>query len=84
MIYSAWGRDGVADTLVEGATLPEGVRKIDPGMSIIRTFEAQTWADAVSQFSAWIDSVTAGPTRGQVPPRLGMSSRLAAAVASRN
>ena len=53
MIYSAWGRDGEADTLVPGDVLPESLREADPGLSLICYFEAEDWDGAMEQYFAW-------------------------------
>jgi hypothetical protein len=53
MIYSAWGKDGIADTLAEGMELQEAARVADPGLVLIRTFEATDWNDAMRQYHEW-------------------------------
>ena len=51
MKYSAWGRDGVADTFVSGDQLPAAIAMIDPGLRLICVFEAATYEDALEVFA---------------------------------
>lgn len=53
MVYSAWGEGGVASTVVPGVTLPDWVARTDPGLQLIRTFEADSWEDAMRQYHEW-------------------------------
>jgi hypothetical protein len=53
MIYSAWGVDGVANTLIAGTQLPEHDRKMEPLIQMIRQFEAPSWDDAMRQYHEW-------------------------------
>ena len=53
MIYSAWGVDGVADTLIAGTQLPAHDRNMEPNIQLIKLFEALSWNDAMRQYHEW-------------------------------
>ena len=53
MIYSAWGVDGVANTLIAGMQLPAHDRNVEPNIQLIKLFEAASWNDAMRQYHEW-------------------------------
>ncbi len=53
MIYSAWGVNGVADTLIAGTQLPTHDRNMEPNIQLIKLFEAPSWNDAMRQYHEW-------------------------------
>jgi hypothetical protein len=53
MKYSAWGRAGVADTFIPGDTLTAQLRQMDPGLELVKVFEATSWNDAMRQYHEW-------------------------------
>ena len=53
MIYSAWGVDGVANTLIAGIQLPAHDRNMEPNIQLIKVFEAPSWNDAMRQYHEW-------------------------------
>lgn len=65
MLYSAWGRDGSADMIVAGMSLPEQIRRIDPGLTLIRTFEARNYDEAMRQFNE-----ANGRDSDETPPKI--------------
>lgn len=53
MIYSAWGVDGVANTLIAGVQLPAHERDMEPNIQLIKLFEATSSNDAMRQYHEW-------------------------------
>jgi hypothetical protein len=53
MVYSAWGVDGVASTLIEGDQLPAWQRQMEPELQLIKVFEAPSWDEAMRQYHDW-------------------------------
>lgn len=50
MIYSAWGKNGVADLLIEGTTMRADLAEQEKGSKLIKTFEAESYEDAMRQY----------------------------------
>ena len=52
MSYSAWGHDGIADTLVLGNDRPRFVdgTEQDPTCELIWTIEAESWESALEKY----------------------------------
>jgi hypothetical protein len=52
MRYTAWGRAGKADTLVEGDGPPRFAdgTLIDPGAEVVATLQADIWEEAMRQY----------------------------------
>lgn len=50
MIYSVWD-DGVSFTFIEDITLPANL--CEPGAFLLKTFEADSYNDAMRQYHAW-------------------------------
>lgn len=54
MIYTAWGPpSGPANLLLAGEALPDWMRAEEPDLTLLRTFQAETWEDACQQYHAW-------------------------------
>jgi hypothetical protein len=53
VIYSAWGKDGVATTVIQGDQLSDQLRQIDPELQLVKVFEAPSWNDAMRQYHEW-------------------------------
>ena len=74
MLFSAWGRDGVPDTVALGDTLSDEIRRLDPALRLVCTFEADSWEAAVDICqSAWYDDTAPAPAPGRggrAPARL--------------
>lgn len=53
MVYSAWGKNGVADTFIRGDRLANELRRIEPDLELVKLFDASSWNDAMRQWYEW-------------------------------
>jgi hypothetical protein len=53
MVYSAWGKNGIADTFIEGDVLPAVLQALEPALERIRLLTADSWDDAMRQYHEW-------------------------------
>jgi hypothetical protein len=53
VIYSAWGKDGVATVFVLGDQLSDELRQMEPELQLVKTFEAPSWNEAARQYYEW-------------------------------
>lgn len=52
-LYTAWGSHGRATLLLAGDLLPDWMYDEEPGLEMLKVFEAETWEDACRQYYAW-------------------------------
>lgn len=53
MKYSAWGKDGCDFLFINGDEMSPQQAQLNPGMQLLKVFEAHSWNDAMRQYHEW-------------------------------